>query len=85
MKVKIGDKIYDSKDEPILVVFKDGEIESLGNIFGMRYPRRFYKPSTFHGSVREGVFEYTGKFCAHPEGYDPDEIDKFMRMGDDDE
>lgn len=85
MKVKIGDKIYDSKDEPILVVFKDGEIESLGSIFGMKHQRRFYKPPTFHGSVRECASEYSGKFCAHPEGYNADEIDKFMRLEDDDE
>lgn len=37
MLIKIGDKLFDSKDENILIVLQDGDLESLYKLKGNNY------------------------------------------------
>lgn len=37
MRVKIGDKIYNAGDQPIMVILNNGEIEQISNMTGTKY------------------------------------------------
>ena len=37
MKVKIGNKVYDSDDEPIMVMLDGTDIYSIANMIGTKY------------------------------------------------
>ena len=37
MKVKIGNKVYDSNDEPIMVILDGTDIYSIANMIGTNY------------------------------------------------
>jgi hypothetical protein len=34
MKVKVGDKVYDSEDEPVMVIVDDNDKEHIGRMLG---------------------------------------------------
>jgi len=51
MKVKVGDKIYDGKEEPVMIIFSKEEKEQISNI---------------HPGLHGGK-EYMHIFCCYPD------------------
>ena len=69
MKVKIGNKIYDSKDKPIMLIFSDDDM------------RKNVAQHLTDMPEKEGIRKYAIFNNEHPK----EEIDKFMDLKNNDE
>jgi hypothetical protein len=59
MKVKVGDKVYTSSNEPICIVLQENEIDELFNMIGKRIVRYVSFPK---GTDEDEVRKWMGNF-----------------------
>jgi len=55
MKVKIGDKIHDSNEEPIMLVLDDNDKENIKNMDSNKYKFITYPKGMSNEDVREWI------------------------------